>query len=45
MELVGLSEENIKKISEYKKEDSYFTNYRLESYKYFNELDMPSFGP
>ena len=45
MELIGLSEENIKKISEYKKEDSYFTNYRLESYKYFNELDMPSFGP
>ena len=45
MEIIGLNEENIKKISEYKNEDSYFTNYRLESYKYFNELDMPSFGP
>ena len=45
MEIIGLNEENIKKISEYKNEDSYFKNYRLESYKYFNELDMPSFGP
>lgn len=45
MEVVGLSKENILKISKVKKEDDFFKNYRLDSFKNFENLPMPSFGP
>lgn len=45
MEVVGINKENIKKISEYKKEDSWVYNYRIESFELFNDLPLPSFGP
>ena len=45
IEVVGLSEEKIKKISNYKGENDYFLNYRLNGYKVFKELSDPSFGP
>ena len=45
MQIVGLSKEKIKKISEIKNEDEYFTNYRLRSYEIFKKIDNPSFGP
>ncbi len=45
MEIIGLNEENIKKISEIKNEDDWIRKYRLESFKKFNNLDMPNFGP
>ena len=45
MEIVGLSEENIKKISEIKHEEQWVLDYRLNSYKIFKELDMPNYGP
>ena len=45
MEIIGLSERNIKEISKLKQENDYFYNYRLDSYKNFLKLDNPSFGP
>ena len=45
MEIVGLNEENIKKISEIKHEEQWILDYRLNSYKIFKELDMPNYGP
>ena len=45
MEIVGLNEENIKKISEIKPEEQWVLDYRLNSYKIFKELDMPNYGP
>ncbi len=45
MEIIGLSKKNIKKISEIKKEEKFFQDYRLESYEIFQKLDYPSFGP
>ena len=45
MEIVGLNQDNIKKISDHKHEDSWITDYRLESYNYFLEKEMPNFGP
>ena len=45
IEIVGLSEEKIRKISNYKGENDYFLNYRLNSYKKFLEQTDPSFGP
>ena len=45
MEIVGLSEENIAKISQIKNENEYFTNYRLKSYELFQKLPNPNFGP
>ena len=45
IEIVGLSQENIKKISRLKNEEDYFYNYRLDSYEKFNKLDNPDFGP
>lgn len=45
MEIIGLSKENIEKISKIKKENKYFTDFRLNSYEIFNKLDNPSFGP
>ena len=45
MEILGLSEENVKKISEIKHEEQWILDYRLKSYELFNKLDMPNFGP
>ena len=45
MEIVGLSEEKVKKISEVKQEDSWVLDYRLKGYKSFVEQEMPKFGP
>lgn len=45
MEIVGLSEEKVKKISEVKQEDSWVLDYRLKGYKSFVEQGMPEFGP
>lgn len=45
MEIVGINSENIKKISDHKKEAEWIMQYRLDSYKFFNELPMPEFGP
>ena len=45
MEIVGLSRENIKKISEIKHEEQWILDFRLKSYELFNKLEMPNFGP
>ena len=45
MEITGLSEQNIKKISEIKHEEQWVLDFRLKSYELFNKLEMPSFGP
>ena len=45
MEIIGINEENIKAISDKKNEDDWVLKYRLDSYKKFEKLDMPSFGP
>ena len=46
MEIKGLNKENILKISEHKKEDTWVKDYRLKSYDYFEKMnkDLP-FGP
>jgi Fe-S cluster assembly protein SufB len=45
MEIVGLTEKNVEKISKIKKESKFFTDFRLNSYKIFKEIEDPSFGP
>ena len=45
MEIVGLSEKNIRKISEIKHEEQEILDFRLKSYELFKKLDMPDFGP
>lgn len=45
MEIKGLSKENILSISSKKKEDTWVSNFRLDSYKNFESISMPSFGP
>lgn len=45
MEIVGLNEEKIKKISEVKREDKWVLEYRLKGYETFKNLGMPDFGP
>ena len=45
MEIIGLTEENIKKISEAKKERSEVLDFRLNSFRNFQKLSLPSFGP
>ena len=45
MEIIGINEENVKAISDKKNEDDWVLKYRLDSYKKFEKLDMPSFGP
>ena len=45
MEIVGLSEEKVKKISEIKHENDWVLDYRLKGYKSFLEQGMPKFGP
>ena len=45
MEIIGLSQEKIKQISEIKKEDSWVLDYRLKSDELFEKAEEPSFGP
>ena len=45
MEIVGLNEENIRKISEIKHEEQWILDFRLKSFEIFNKLEMPKFGP
>mgnify|MGYP006991678104 CR=1 FL=1 len=45
MEIIGLNEDKIKKISSKKQEDDWVLNYRLKSYENFLNIDMPKFGP
>lgn len=45
MEVVGLSSEKIKQISNYKQEKKWILDYRLDSYKKFMDFSMPKFGP
>ena len=45
MEIVGLSEEKVKKISKIKHENDWVLDYRLKGYKSFVEQKMPLFGP
>ena len=45
MEIVGLSEANVRKISEIKGEESWVLDYRLNGYRSFVSQDMPKFGP
>ena len=45
MEIVGLSEASVRKISEIKDEESWVLDYRLNGYRSFVSQDMPKFGP
>ena len=45
MEIVGLSEEKVKKISEIKNESDWVLDYRLKGYKSFVGQSLPLFGP
>jgi len=45
MEIVGINKSNVEEISRVKQEDNWILNYRLDSYKKFLDLEMPSFGP
>jgi len=45
MEIVGINEEKIKQISKIKKEEEWILNYRIDSYRKFCNLEMPSYGP
>lgn len=45
MEIVGLSEESVRNISEIKGEESWVLDYRLNGYRSFVSQDMPKFGP
>ena len=42
---MGLTKENIKKISKIKKENDYFLNFRLNSFDTFSKLENPNYGP
>ncbi len=45
MEILGIDEEKVKAISNYKEEDDWVLKYRIDSYKKFCNIMMPSFGP
>lgn len=45
MEIVGLDKDKIKTISSIKGEDDWVRDYRLDSYKKFESIDLPNFGP
>lgn len=45
MELIGINEKVVKQISEIKKEAKWIEEYRLKSYKAFEKLKDPTFGP
>lgn len=45
MEILGINKENVENISKIKQEEDWILDYRLDSYKKFCNLEMPSFGP
>ena len=45
MEVIGLNDKNIRKISEKKEEAEWIRNYRLDSYNKFLNIGLPKFGP
>ena len=45
MEIVGLTKENVLKISNIKNEEEWVRDFRLRGYECFNNLSNPSFGP
>ena len=45
MEIKGLNLNNIRKISEIKKEDDWVKEYREKSFNLFNKMPLPNFGP
>lgn len=45
MEVIGLNEENVKLISKIKKEEEWIRDFRINGFKQFESMDMPSFGP
>ena len=45
MEIIGLSKENIEKISKVKNEDSWVKEFRMKAYDSFIKQDMAKFGP
>ena len=45
MEIKGLSDDNILKISHIKEEDEWALKYRIDSYHNFLKLGLPDFGP
>lgn len=45
MEIKGLSDDNILKISHIKEEDEWALKYRIDSYHNFLKLSLPDFGP
>ena len=45
MEVVGLDKDKVLAISKFKNEDDWVKKFRLDSYKKFEDLDLPSFGP
>lgn len=45
MEIKGLSDDNILKISRIKEEDEWALKYRIDSYHNFLKLGLPDFGP
>lgn len=45
MEIIGIDEEKVKRISKKKQENEWVLNYRLQSFRNFQEIEMPKFGP
>lgn len=45
MEIIGLSRENVTKISDLKKEADWIKAFRLKGYEIFEKTSMPEFGP
>ena len=45
MEVIGINEDNVKKISSIKKEDNWIRDYRVDSYHKFESIGLPEFGP
>ena len=45
MEIVGINQEKIESISKIKQEADWVLQYRIDSYKKFCNLEMPSYGP
>ena len=45
MEVIGIDLEKVKTISSIKNEDAWVRKYRENSYKIFEKLEMPNFGP
>lgn len=45
MEIVGINLKKVQEISKKKNEDEWIRKYRMDSFKKFEGLEMPSFGP